>query len=145
MTWLTGIVIFLIGGLAGFAAGRIIPALTGKQQKLQAELDKHIQAQETFKTEVNQYLTSVNSAMQSIAEQAQVAAAESQKQFNHLAEKQDKNKQYIPFFTPEISELLNNNAKKENRSSMESPMKSIPLDYSENKMGWFAAENKKEV
>ncbi|GEM_PF-3289288 len=145
MTWLTGVVIFLIGGLAGFAAGRIIPALTGKQQKLEAELDKHIKAQESFKGEVNNYLTSVNDAMQNIAKQAQTAAADSQNQFNQLAEKQDKNKQYIPFFTPEISELINTPSHKANipKSTPDSELKSIPLDYSESKMGWFQAENKK--
>ena len=145
MTWLTGVVIFLIGGLAGFAAGRIIPALTGKQQKLEAELNKHIAAQEGFKNEVNTYLSTVNDAMQTIAQQANAAAQESQAQFNQIAEKQDKNKEYIPFFTPEISELINSPKHIASRptSTPDSELKNIPLDYSENKMGWFQAENKK--
>lgn len=144
MTWLTGVVIFLIGGLAGFAAGRIIPALTGKQQKLEEELDKHKQSQESFKNEVNNYLTSVNDAMQNIAQQAQAAATDSQKQLSELTEKQQDNKEYIPFFSPEINELLNQNAsgKPSTKTDSETPAKAIPLDYSENKMGWFEAENK---
>lgn len=143
MTWLTGVVIFLVGGLAGFAAGRIIPALTGKQQELEAELDKHMKSQESFKNEINNYLTSVNDAMQNIAQQAQTAASDSQKQLTALTEKQD-NKEYIPFFSPEISELLNQTASKKSseKADLESPTKAIPLDYSENKMGWFEAENK---
>lgn len=145
MTWLIGIIIFLIGAAIGCIATRFIPVLSGKSQQLEAELDKHIKAQETFKKDVDHYLASVNQAMQSIAEQATQAAAESQQNFSRIAETQKENKEYVPFFGYETSEMLTKSQPVVSLSKKlnEGQAKSIPLDYSENKMGWFEAEAKK--
>ena len=145
MSWLIDIIIFAAGLITGLLAVRFFPQVSGKHHKLSEELAQHVKAQETFKQDVDTYLASVNQAMQQIAQQANQAAAESQQQFAKLAATQKEHKEFVPFFGDDTAAMIAQSQAEESakKNRVDSKTDSMPLDYSENKMGWFSEQNQK--
>ncbi|KMT65035.1 ZapG family protein [Catenovulum maritimum] len=144
MEWVIGLGIFVVGALVGFGLTKVLGNSNSENKQLTEQLEQHIAAQQNFKQDVDQYLQSVNNAMQSIAQQAQAAATESQQQFNKLTEVQKEHKEYIPYFSAEVSDLLqqNNESDKDRIKSHKTINDEKPLDYSADKMGLFESSNK---
>ncbi|MER2493312.1 ZapG family protein [Catenovulum sediminis] len=145
MTWLEGTIIFVVGFIVGLLVMRLIPQLSGKNHQLSEQLNDHIKAQESFKKDVDSYLASVNDAMQNIAKQATQAADESQQRFSELAAVQKEHKEFVPFFGAETASIMQQSRPVESLSKTlnEGQAEAIPRDYSDSKMGWFSAEDKK--
>lgn len=133
MTWLIASGIFILGLIVGLLCHYILPIPAKKEQALSAKIQAQEKVQDDFKQEVNDYMQSVNHAIQNIALQAQHAAQQSQEKLAALSATQQANKDFVPFFSEEVSTLIQSNEVKDTTAnkSHNTINDAKPLDYAD--------------
>ncbi|WP_017444283.1 ZapG family protein [Gayadomonas joobiniege] len=147
MTWIIGLCIFAAGLLLGWLVTRFSPMIGGKHYQLANELKQQQTASTQLKEDMEGCLNKYAQTMTDIAEKASMAAEDAKKQQLKLHHaKTEEADEGLAYFGGDTEHLLKNTkpAQSETKSATETPSEAAPLDYSDDKMGIFSEQEKKQ-
>lgn len=135
------LVIFVIGGIAGFFATRFLSNTGQQQRKLSEQVSKSEAALEQYKLDVAEHLSSSASLLNQMNNTCQTAMKQMQESTELLQKATSVEVEGMPFFAAETEQQLAQTAtlRRKKRTATES-LTEPPLDYSGNPSGLFAGQ-----
>jgi uncharacterized membrane-anchored protein YhcB (DUF1043 family) len=139
MTFIIGLVIFVVGVLIGFIANKFMGSTSQENQELTNKVDQGEKALEEYKMNVAEHLESsaqLLEQMHSTCKEAMLQMAQSTKL---LQEATPEEGAAMPFFSQETQEQLAQTVqlRSSNANKKDIEITEAPLDYSENPSGLF--------
>lgn len=140
MNVVIALVIFVIGGIAGFFATRLLSNTSQQQRKLSEQVSKSEAALEQYKLDVAEHLASSANLLNQMNNTCQTAMKQMQESTQLLQKATSVEAEAMPFFAAETEQQLAQTAelrRKKKSVEEESTMTEPPLDYSGNPSGLF--------
>lgn len=135
------IVLLLVGGALGFAAGRFLSTSTQENKKLNEQVSEKESALAQYKLDVAEHLESSSELLKKMNETCQTAMEQMATSTKLLQQATPSEANVMPFFSKETQEQLAQtvNLRHEKKIKAESTESSTeaPLDYSGNPSGLF--------
>ena len=141
MNVVIALVIFVIGGIAGFFATRILSNTNQQQRKLSEQVNKSEAALEQYKLDVAEHLSSSANLLNQMNNTCQTAMKQMQESTQLLQKATSVEVEGMPFFAAETEQQLAQTASLRRKKRTADAPESItepPLDYSGNPSGLFA-------
>lgn len=135
------LIIFVIGGVAGFIASRLLSNTSQQQRKLSEQVSKSEAALEQYKLDVAEHLSSSASLLNQMNNTCQTAMKQMQESTQLLQKATSVEVEGMPFFAAETEQQLAQTATLRRKKKTPEEKESItepPLDYSGNPSGLFA-------
>jgi len=140
MTILSGLLIFIIGAVAGFIANKFFSASSQNQQELAEKVNHSETALEQYKLDVAEHLDSSAKLLEQMNSTCKVAMEQMAQSTKLLQQATPEESVAMPFFSKETQEQLaqtvNLRHNKEDKKE-EQQITEAPLDYSGNPSGLF--------
>lgn len=146
MNVVIGLVIFIIGGLSGFFANRLLSNTSQEQRKLAEQVNKSEAALDQYKLDVAEHLSSSAKLLEQMNGTCQTAMKQMQESTQLLQKATTAEVEGMPFFSEETQQQLAQTAtlRHQKRESTATPSYTEPpLDYSGNPSGLFADQKQK--
>ncbi|MFQ3267182.1 MAG: uncharacterized membrane-anchored protein YhcB (DUF1043 family) [Colwellia sp.] len=141
------LVIFIIGGVGGFFATRLLSNTSQEQRKLADQVNKSETALDQYKLDVAEHLSSSAKLLDQMNNTCQTAMKQMQESTQLLQKATTAEVEGMPFFSAETQQQLAQTAtlrhKKRSTEGVEA-ITEAPLDYSGNPSGLFD-DQKQEV
>jgi len=146
MNVVIALVIFIIGGIGGFFATRLLSSSTQEQRKLAEQVNKSEAALEQYKLDVAEHLSSSAQLLDQMNNTCQTAMKQMQESTQLLQKATTVDVEGMPFFSAETQQQLAQTAtlrhpKKSSESA--NTITEAPLDYSDSPSGLFAEQKQK--
>ena len=141
------LVIFIIGGVGGFFATRLLSNTSQEQRKLADQVNKSETALDQYKLDVAEHLSSSAKLLDQMNNTCQTAMKQMQESTQLLQKATTAEVEGMPFFSAETQQQLAQTATlRHQKRSIEkvAAMTEAPLDYSGNPSGLFD-DQKQEV
>jgi uncharacterized membrane-anchored protein YhcB (DUF1043 family) len=146
MNVVIALVIFIIGGIGGFFATRLLSNTSQEQRKLADQVNKSETALDQYKLDVAEHLSSSAKLLDQMNNTCQTAMKQMKESTQLLQQATTAEVEGMPFFSAETQEQLAQTAtlRHQKRSSETTEvMTEAPLDYSGNPSGLFADQKQK--
>jgi uncharacterized membrane-anchored protein YhcB (DUF1043 family) len=146
MDLVIALVIFIIGGIGGFFANRLLSSTSQEQRKLADQANKSEAALDQYKLDVAEHLSSSAKLLDQMNNTCQTAMKQMQESTQLLQKATTVEVEGMPFFSAETQQQLAQTAtlRHQKRSSETvDPMTEAPLDYSGNSSGLFSDQKQK--
>jgi uncharacterized membrane-anchored protein YhcB (DUF1043 family) len=146
MDLVIALVIFIIGGIGGFFANRLLSSSNQEQRKLADQANKSEAALDQYKLDVAEHLSSSAKLLDQMNSTCQTAMKQMQESTQLLQKATTVEVEGMPFFSAETQQQLAQTAtlRHQKRSSETAdPMTGAPLDYSGNSSGLFTDQKQK--
>lgn len=146
MNVVIALVIFIIGGIGGFFATRLLSNTSQEQRKLVDQVNKSETALEQYKLDVAEHLSSSAKLLDQMNNTCQTAMKQMQESTQLLQKATAAEVEGMPFFSAETQEQLAQTAtlRHQKRSSETAEViTEAPLDYSGNPSGLFVDQKQK--
>jgi uncharacterized membrane-anchored protein YhcB (DUF1043 family) len=146
MNVVIALVIFIIGGIGGFFATRLLSNTSQEQRKLADQVNKSETALEQYKLDVAEHLSSSAQLLDQMNNTCQTAMKQMQESTQLLQQATTAEIEGMPFFSAETQEQLAQTAtlRHQKRSAETAEvMTEAPLDYSGNPSGLFVDQKQK--
>ena len=141
MNVVIALVIFVIGGVTGFFATRLLSNTSQQQRKLAEQVSNSEAALEQYKLDVAEHLSTSASLLEQMNNTCQTAMKQMQESTQLLQKATSVEIESMPFFAAETEQQLAQTATlRRKKKSIEAPesITEPPLDYSGNPSGLFA-------
>jgi len=141
MNVVIGLIIFIVGGIAGFIANRFLSASNQEHKALEEQANQSEMALAQYKQDVAEHLDSSAKLLDQMNETCQTAMAQMAQSTKLLQQATPEESEIMPFFSKETQEQLAKTVslRHQKRSSeSEQAVTEPPLDYSGNPSGLFA-------
>ncbi|HCM48242.1 MAG TPA: DUF1043 domain-containing protein [Colwellia sp.] len=140
------LVIFIIGGVGGFFATRLLSNTSQEQRKLADQVNKSETALDQYKLDVAEHLSSSAKLLDQMNNTCQTAMKQMQESTQLLQKATTAEVEGMPFFSAETQQQLAQTAtlrhQKRSTERVEA-MTEAPLDYSGNPSGLFDDQKQK--
>ncbi len=146
MNVVIALVIFIIGGIGGFFATRLLSSTSQEQRKLAEQVNKSEAALEQYKLDVAEHLASSATLLDQMNNTCQTAMKQMQESTQLLQKATTVEAEGMPFFSAETQQQLAQTATLRHQKRSTETMEAItepPLDYSGNPSGLFADQKQK--
>ena len=146
MNVVIALVIFIIGGIGGFFANRLLSSTSQEQRKLAEQVNKSEAALDQYKLDVAEHLSSSAQLLEQMNNTCQTAMKQMQESTQLLQKATTVEVDSMPFFSAETQQQLAQTAalRHQKRSSAATEViTEAPLDYSDNPSGLFAEQKQK--
>jgi len=141
MNVVIGLIIFIVGGIAGFIASRFLSASNQEHKALEEQANQSEIALAQYKQDVAEHLDSSAKLLDQMNATCQTAMAQMAQSTKLLQQATPEESEIMPFFSKETQEQLAKTVslRHQKRSSeSEQAVTEPPLDYSGNPSGLFA-------
>ncbi|KGJ90730.1 YhcB family protein [Colwellia psychrerythraea] len=141
MNIVIALVIFIIGGIGGFFATRLLSNSNQEQRKLAEQVNKSEAALDQYKLDVADHLSSSAKLLEQMNSTCQTAMKQMQESTQLLQQATTVEVENMPFFSAETQQQLAQTATLRHQKRSTDTVDSIteaPLDYSDNPSGLFA-------
>ena len=146
MNVVIALVIFIIGGIGGFFATRLLSSTNQEQRKLAEQVNKSETALNQYKLDVADHLASSAKLLEQMNSTCQTAMQQMKESTQLLQKATTAEVEGMPFFSAETQEQLTQTAvlrrHKRNSDNAEG-ITEAPLDYSGNPSGLFVDQKQK--
>ncbi len=146
MNVVIALVIFIIGGIGGFIANRLLSSTSQEQRKLTEQVNKSEAALDQYKLDVAEHLESSAKLLDQMNNTCQTAMKQMQESTQLLQKATTVEAEGMPFFSAETQQQLAQTATlrhpKRNTEAVEA-ITEPPLDYSDSPSGLFAVQKQK--
>ena len=146
MNVVIALVIFIIGGIGGFFANRLLSSTSQEQRKLAEQVNKSEAALDQYKLDVAEHLSSSAQLLEQMNNTCQTAMKQMKESTQLLQTATTVEVDSMPFFSAETQQQLAQTAtlRHQKRSSVATEaITEAPLDYSDNPSGLFAEQKQK--
>ncbi|MCJ8296109.1 MAG: YhcB family protein [Colwellia sp.] len=146
MNVVIALVIFIIGGIGGFFANRLLSSTSQEQRKLAEQVNKSEAALDQYKLDVAEHLSSSAQLLEQMNNTCQTAMKQMKESTQLLQKATTVEVDSMPFFSAETQQQLAQTAtlRHQKRSSVATEaITEAPLDYSDNPSGLFAEQKQK--
>ncbi len=146
MNVVIALVIFIVGGIVGFFATRLLSSSSQEQRKLIAQANQSEAALNQYKLDVAEHLESSAKLLEQMNTTCQTAMKQMQESTQLLQKASTAEVESMPFFSAETQQQLAQTATlRHQKRSTESAeeVTEAPLDYSGNASGLFADQKQK--
>lgn len=146
MNVVIALVIFIVGGIVGFFATRLLSSSSQEQRKLIAQANQSEAALNQYKLDVAEHLESSANLLEQMNTTCQTAMKQMQESTQLLQKASTAEVESMPFFSAETQQQLAQTATlRHQKRSTESAeeVTEAPLDYSGNASGLFADQKQK--
>ena len=140
------LVIFIIGGIGGFFATRLLSSTSQEQRKLAEQANKSEAALDQYKLDVAEHLSSSAKLLEQMNNTCQTAMKQMQESTQLLQQATTVDVETMPFFSAETQQQLAQTATlRHQKRSIETAeaITEAPLDYSGNPSGLFDDQKQK--
>ncbi|ALO35878.1 hypothetical protein CMT41_14970 [Colwellia sp. MT41] len=140
------LVIFIIGGIGGFFATRLLSNTSQEQRKLAEQVNKSEAALEQYKLDVAEHLSSSAKLLDQMNNTCQTAMKQMQESTHLLQKATSIEVDSMPFFSAETQQQLAQTATLRHQKRSSDTAEAIteaPLDYSDNPSGLFNDQKQK--
>ncbi|WP_057832557.1 YhcB family protein [Colwellia sp. TT2012] len=140
------LVIFIIGGIGGFFATRLLSNTSQEQRKLAEQVNKSEAALEQYQLDVAEHLSSSAKLLDQMNNTCQTAMKQMQESTHLLQKATSIEVDSMPFFSAETQQQLAQTATLRHQKRSSDTAESIteaPLDYSDNPSGLFTDQKQK--
>ncbi|GAW94628.1 MULTISPECIES: YhcB family protein [Colwellia] len=140
------LVIFIIGGIGGFFATRLLSNTSQEQRKLAEQVNKSEAALEQYKLDVADHLSSSAKLLDQMNNTCQTAMKQMQESTHLLQKATSIEVDSMPFFSAETQQQLAQTATLRHQKRSSDTAEAIteaPLDYSDNPSGLFNDQKQK--
>jgi uncharacterized membrane-anchored protein YhcB (DUF1043 family) len=147
MNVVIALVIFIIGGIGGFFATRLLSNTSQEQRKLADQVNKSETALDQYKLDVAEHLSSSAKLLDQMNNTCQTAMKQMQESTQLLQKATTAEVEGMPFFSAETQQQLAQTATLRHQKRSTDGVEAIteaPLDYSGNPSGLFD-DQKQEV
>ena len=141
MNVVIGLIIFIVGAIAGFIAGRLLSASTQEHKKLEEQASQSENALAQYKQDVAEHLESSAKLLDQMNTSCQTAMAQMAQSTKLLQQATPDESEVMPFFSKETQEQLAKTVSLRHQKRSSEPEQAAtepPLDYSGNPSGLFA-------
>ncbi|TYK66085.1 YhcB family protein [Colwellia echini] len=140
MNVVIALVIFIIGGIGGFFATRLLSSTSKEQRKLSEQVTKSEAALDQYKLDVAEHLSSSAALLEQMNNTCQTAMKQMQESTQLLQRATIEEVESMPFFSAETHNELQQTAtlRGVDRVTKATEATEAPLDYSNNPSGLFA-------
>ncbi len=146
MNVVIALVIFIIGGIGGFIANRLLSSTSQEQRKLTEQVNKSEAALDQYKLDVAEHLESSAKLLDQMNNTCQTAMKQMQESTQLLQKATTVEAEGMPFFSAETQQQLAQTATLRHPKRSTESVEEItepPLDYSDNPSGLFADQKQK--
>ena len=146
MNVVIALVIFIIGGIGGFFANRLLSSTSQEQRKLAEQVNKSEAALDQYKLDVAEHLSSSAQLLEQMNNTCQTAMKQMQESTQLLQKATTVEVDSMPFFSAETQQQLAQTAalRHQKRSSaVTEVITEAPLDYSDTPSGLFDEQKQK--
>ena len=146
MNVVIALVIFIIGGIGGFFANRLLSSTSQEQRKLAEQVNKSEAALDQYKLDVAEHLSSSAQLLEQMNNTCQTAMKQMQESTQLLQKATTVEVDSMPFFSAETQQQLAQTAalRHQKRSSaVTEVITEAPLDYSDAPSGLFDEQKQK--
>ena len=146
MNVVIALVIFIIGGIGGFFANRLLSNTSQEQRKLTEQVNKSEAALDQYKLDVADHLESSAKLLDQMNSTCQTAMKQMQESTQLLQKATTVEVEGMPFFSAETQQQLTQTATLRHQKRATEAAGAIteaPLDYSGNPSGLFADQKQK--
>jgi len=146
MNVVIALVIFIIGGISGFFANRLLSSTSQEQRKLADQVNKSEAALDQYKLDVAEHLDSSAKLLDQMNNTCQTAMKQMKESTQLLQKATTVEAEGMPFFSAETQQQLAQTATlrhQKRASEVAEAMTEAPLDYSGNPSGLFADQKQK--
>jgi len=146
MNVVIALVIFIIGGIGGFFANRLLSNTSQEQRKLAEQVNKSEAALEQYKLDVAEHLESSATLLDQMNNTCQTAMKQMQESTLLLQKATTVEADGMPFFSAETQQQLAQTATMRHQKRTSEATEAIteaPLDYSDNPSGLFVDQKQK--
>lgn len=146
MNVVIALAIFIVGGISGFFATRLLSSSSQEQRKLAEQVNKSEAALDQYKLDVADHLESSAKLLEQMNSTCQTAMKQMQESTTLLQKATTADVEVMPFFSEETQQQLAQTATLRNKKSSDAEAESMteaPLDYSGNPSGLFADQKQK--
>ena len=146
MNVVIAVVIFIIGGIGGVFANRLLSSTSQEQRKLAEQVNKSEAALDQYKLDVAEHLSSSAQLLEQMNNTCQTAMKQMQESTQLLQKATTVEVDSMPFFSAETQQQLAQTAalRHQKRSSaVTEVITEAPLDYSDNPSGLFDEQKQK--
>ena len=140
MSVVIGLIVFIVGGLVGFFANRLLSASSQEQKKLAEQASKSEAVLAQYKFDVAEHLNNSKQLLEQMNDTCQTAMEQMEQSTKLLQQATPTNADDMPFFSKETQEQLAQTVNLRHKKQIEKPQEAItepPLDYSGNPSGLF--------
>ncbi|MBU2870112.1 DUF1043 family protein [Colwellia sp. E2M01] len=133
------LIIFIIGGIGGFLATRLLSSSSKEQRKLSEQANKSEAALDQYKLDVAEHLANSAALLEQMNKTCQTAMKQMQESTLLLQKATIEEVESMPFFSAETHQQLEQTAalRAKDRTSQVIETTEAPLDYSNNPSGLF--------
>jgi len=145
MNVVIALVIFIIGGIGGFFAARLLSSTSQDQRKLSEQVSKSEAALDQYKLDVAEHLSSSATLLNQMNSTCQTAMKQMQESTQLLQRATIEEVESMPFFSAETQQQLEQTAtlRRQKRTDEVTEATEPPLDYSGNPSGLFIDQKQK--
>ncbi len=146
MNVVIALVIFIVGGIVGFFATRLLSSSSQEQRKLIAQANQSEAALNQYKLDVAEHLESSAKLLEQMNTTCQTAMKQMQESTQLLQKASTAEVESMPFFSAETQQQLAQTATLRHQKRSTETVEEVteaPLDYSGNASGLFADQKQK--
>ncbi len=146
MNVVIALVIFIVGGIVGFFATRLLSSSSQEQRKLIAQANQSEAALNQYKLDVAEHLESSAKLLEQMNTTCQTAMKQMQESTQLLQKASTAEVESMPFFSAETQQQLAQTATLRHQKRSTETAEEVteaPLDYSGNASGLFADQKQK--
>ncbi len=146
MNVVIALVIFIIGGIVGFFATRLLSNSSQEQRKLTEQVNQSEAALDQYKLDVAEHLESSAKLLEQMNTTCQTAMKQMQESTQLLQKATTAEVESMPFFSAETQQQLAQTATLRHQKRTTETSEAVteaPLDYSDNASGLFADQKQK--
>ena len=146
MNVVIALVIFVVGGIVGFFATRLLSSSSQEQRKLIAQANQSEAALNQYKLDVAEHLESSAKLLEQMNTTCQTAMKQMQESTQLLQKASTAEVESMPFFSAETQQQLAQTATLRHQKRSTETAEEVteaPLDYSNNASGLFADQKQK--
>jgi len=146
MNVVIALVIFIVGGIGGFFATRLLSSSSQDQRKLAEQVSQSEAALDQYKLDVAEHLSSSAKLLDQMNNTCQTAMKQMQESTQLLQKATTVDVEGMPFFSAETQQQLAQTATLRHQKRTTEAAEALteaPLDYSGNPSGLFADEKQK--
>ncbi|NQY34013.1 MAG: DUF1043 family protein [Alteromonadaceae bacterium] len=140
MNIIVGIIIFIVGGIAGFIINKALSASPKEHKKLAEQASQSEKDLAQYKLDVSKHLDSSTKLLEQMNSTCQTAMKQMAQSTNLLQQATTTESIHMPFFSKETHEQLADtiNLRHQKKTAITSESNTeAPLDYSDNPSGLF--------
>ena len=143
MTVVTALIIFIVGGIAGFLANHFLSSSNQEQRKLVEQVSKSEASLAQYKLDVADHLENSAKLLDQMNNTCQTAMKQMEQSTQLLQQVSSVEVDGMPFFSQETQQQLAQTANLRHQKRAEKTAQTVtqaPLDYSGNPSGLFVDE-----